>query len=119
MPGAAPGSNLSRMILTVFRSRLRPDAGDGYAEMADATEAAARAMPGFVSFESYAAPDGARVSIVEFATLEDQRAWAAHALHREAQAAGRDRWYETYDVAVCEVLRRATFETPQASRTSA
>ncbi len=99
-------------ILTVFRSRLRPEAGDDYHAMAEATEAAARAMPGFVAFASFAAADGERVSIVEFESLEAQRAWAAHSLHREAQAAGRARWYAEYDLAICEVSRRSTFTRP-------
>lgn len=99
-------------ILTVFRSRLRPDAGEDYDAMADATEAAARAIPGFVSFKSFAAADGERVSIVEFESLEAQRAWAAHPLHREAQSAGRERWYREYDIAITEVLRRSTFAWP-------
>lgn len=97
------------MIITVFRSRLRSDAGQDYQRMAARTEAAAREIEGFASFKTFRAPDGETVSIVEFETLEAHRAWRDHPLHREAQASGRDRWYDDYDIKVAEVLRAHHF----------
>lgn len=93
-------------ILTVFRSRLRDDANDnGYGPEADATEATARAMPGFVEFKSYAAPDGERVSIVVFDSWDTHQAWAAHPDHRAAQLRGRSDYYADYRITVTEVTR--------------
>ncbi|MCB9596003.1 MAG: antibiotic biosynthesis monooxygenase [Sandaracinaceae bacterium] len=97
------------MILTVFRSRLRDGVGGDYHAMAEQTEATARAMPGFVSFKSFSAPDGEHVSIVAFDSPETQRAWREHPLHREAQRLGRERWYAEYDITVCEVLHQHRF----------
>jgi heme-degrading monooxygenase HmoA len=89
-------------VVTVFRSRLAPGAVDEYHETADRMEAAASAMPGFVDFKTFDAPDGERVSIVTFADLPSHEAWRDHAEHREAQAAGRDRFYASYQIQVCE-----------------
>jgi len=54
------------MILTVFRSRLDPTHGVAYREMAAHMRALAEAMPGFISYKTFAAEDGERVSIIEF-----------------------------------------------------
>jgi heme-degrading monooxygenase HmoA len=78
-------------IVTVFRSRLTADAGDEYDATADAMLEAARAMPGFVDFKTFAADDGERVSLVTFADRATHDAWRDDARHRRAQQAGRDR----------------------------
>jgi hypothetical protein len=54
------------MILTVFRSRLRFDAGD-YPEVAAEMLELAQQMLGFVSFKTFKNDDGERCSIVLFA----------------------------------------------------
>lgn len=91
-------------ILTVFRSRLRADAYDnGYADHAAAMLERARSMPGFVSFKSFTADDGERVSVIVFASREDQARWASDAEHRVAQAAGVTDYYTEYSVVVGDV----------------
>jgi heme-degrading monooxygenase HmoA len=95
-------------IVTVFRSRLREE-HDGYDETADAMEAAARAMAGFVDFKSFAADDGERVSIAVFASLESHNAWRDDVEHRAAQRRGQQEWYAEYRIQVCELLSERTF----------
>ena len=57
-------------IVTVFQSRLRPEAvAMGYHEVAADIENRARSMPGFVDFTTFTAGDGQRVSIVVFDSL--------------------------------------------------
>ena len=63
------------MIVTVFRSRLRPELGDEYAALADRMSELARTMPGYVSEKNFVAEDGERVTIVEFENEEGLRAW--------------------------------------------
>jgi heme-degrading monooxygenase HmoA len=93
-------------IVTVFRSRLRPDADErGYGPLAARMEARARAMPGFVDFKSFSAPDGERVSIIVFDTLEHQEAWRDDPEHRAAQKRGREELYEEHSLSVCRQLR--------------
>ncbi len=93
------------MILTIFRSRLRPEHLDEYREVAERIHALAVAMPGFVSIKTFTAEDGERVSIVEFATREAHNAWRDHPEHREAQRLGRERFYSEFSIRVCEVVR--------------
>jgi len=97
-------------VMTVFRSRLRPDAGDRYHATAARMLELARAMPGFVDFKQFVAEDGERVSVITFATVEEQRAWRDHPEHRAAQRTGRERFYASYTVSVCDVREEHSFE---------
>ena len=49
------------MIVTVFRSRLKPEAGAEYKEWAARMNALAVSMPGYVSHKGFTAEDGERV----------------------------------------------------------
>jgi len=91
-------------IVTVFRSRLREEHVDDYEVLAAEIYALATSMPGFLEIKSFAADDGERVSIVRFADEATQKAWRDHPRHREAQKAGRDRFYSEYSIEVCRCL---------------
>ena len=97
------------MIVTVFRSRLRPGIRDEYVALADRMNELARTMPGYISHKGFFADDGERVTIVEFENEEGMRAWRMHPEHRAAQKKGRESFYAAYSVQVCEVLRDSTF----------
>jgi len=94
-----------RMLLIIFRSRLRPDAGEDYQDMAAEMLASASAMPGFVEYRHYTAEDGERLTIVKWQDEETLTAWREHARHRMAQRLGRERWYSEYQIEVAEVVR--------------
>jgi heme-degrading monooxygenase HmoA len=98
------------MIVTVFRSRLKPGVDDAYLPMADRMDALARTMPGYISHKRFTAEDGERVTIVEFESEEAVRAWRHHPEHKAAQAKGREAFYAVYRIQVFEVLREAQFE---------
>lgn len=106
------------MVVTVFRSRLKPGAKDEYLEWAQRMAAIARTMPGYVSHKGFTSEDGERVTIVEFRDEESQRAWAAQAQHVEAKKKGRAEFYEEYKVQVCTVVRESAF-TAKAARSTA
>jgi heme-degrading monooxygenase HmoA len=106
------------MVVTVFRSRLKPGAKDQYLEWAQRMAAIARTMPGYVSHKGFTAEDGERVTIVEFRDEESQRAWATQAQHVEAKKKGRADFYEEYKVQVCTVVRESAF-TAKAARSVA
>lgn len=93
------------MVVVLFRNRLRDDAGDEYATTAKRMLALASAMPGFVSFKTFRADDGERISVIEFESDAHVRAWHEHAEHRDAQQRGRERFYEEYRLQVCEPIR--------------
>lgn len=94
------------MILTIFRSRLEPVHAAAYREMAVRMRTLAETMPGFISFKTFTAEDGERVSIIEFESEQALRAWRAHPEHRKAQELGRERFYSEYQVQVCTLVRQ-------------
>jgi heme-degrading monooxygenase HmoA len=106
-PVYAPGQ-----VVTVFRSRLRPDGQDDYFEHAAAMAALARTMPGLVDFKSFTAEDGERVTLVTFADEGTQQAWRRHTDHLVAQRAGRASYYAEYSIQVCTTDRVNTFGRP-------
>ena len=97
------------MILTVFRSRLNDGHDAEYEEFVRSTSSLAERSPGFLGHKMFFAPDGERVTLVEFDSMENQRAWSLSAEHKAAAKAGRKNFYETYRIQVREVLRDSTF----------
>lgn len=93
------------MILTVFRSRVKPEIQPEYMQWVGRMTALAKEMPGFISHKVFVAHDGERVAIVEFESEEAQRAWRLHPEHIDAQRKGRNDFYVAYRVQVCRVLR--------------
>jgi heme-degrading monooxygenase HmoA len=98
------------MIVTVFRSRLMPGLRNDYVTLVDRMVELASSMPGYISHKGFFAEDGERVTIVEFESEEAQRAWRMHPEHRDAQRKGRETYYESYSVQICEVMRQSKFD---------
>jgi heme-degrading monooxygenase HmoA len=96
-------------VVTVFRSRLRPDAGEDYPMLATAMLERARATGALVDFKTFTAPDGERVSIVTFDSPESHAAWRDDPQHRDAQRAGREHFYSEYSITVGVVSHAAAF----------
>jgi len=102
------------MIVTVFRSRLRPENRDEYTTWATRMSELARAMPGYISHKIFVASDEERVTIVEFETLAQTQAWASHPEHVAAKKKGREGFYSEYSIHVCEPLRSHAFKLDDA-----
>ena len=98
------------MIVTVFRSRLMPGLQDEYIALVEEVRKEVETMPGYISHKGFFAEDGERVTIVEFKDEKAQRAWRMNAKHIEAQRLGRQKYYEAYDIQVCNVLHDAHFK---------
>jgi len=103
------------MIVTVFRSRLMPGLREDYLTLVDRMVELAATMPGYISHKDFSAEDGERVTIVEFESEEAQRAWRMHPEHRDAQRKGRDTYYASYSIQICEVKRASKFERTVSS----
>ena len=73
------------MILTVLRSRLRPEAQAVYGELASEMSKLVRAMLGYKSHKVFVAEDGERFTLVEFEDDATQFDWASNPEHRAAQ----------------------------------
>jgi heme-degrading monooxygenase HmoA len=98
------------MIVTVFRSRLRPNIATAELEAVGVRMyTLATSMPGFVSYSEYASADGESVTIVEFESAATQLAWRNHPEHVEAQRRGREEFFSTYRITICEAQRDLKF----------
>lgn len=93
------------MILVVFRSRLQAEAAAAYQEMAQRIAPLAAAIPGYIGHKAFTAADGERVTLVEYESDTALQAWSRHPDHIEAKAAGRRRFFDSYRVQVCKVLK--------------
>ncbi len=102
------------MIVTIFRSRLVPEATEEYALVAESMSELARSIPGHISHKTFSAGDGERVTIVEFETEDAQQAWATHPDHITAQERGRAEFYSEYRVQVCRVERSSAKQRASA-----
>jgi heme-degrading monooxygenase HmoA len=107
-PGRDGGGSLP--VVTVFRSRLREGVEEEYEPLAAQLLELAGAMEGFVDFKTFVADDGERVSIVTFDGAQSHAAWRDDPRHRAAQRFGRERLYESYRIAVCELIDERCFE---------
>lgn len=103
------------MILTVFRSRLNEGHRAEYDHHVETTSALAENMPGFIGHKMFVAEDGERVTLVEFDSMESQRAWSLSAGHKAAAIAGRRNFYAEYRIQVCSVDRDARFSAADRS----
>jgi heme-degrading monooxygenase HmoA len=97
------------MILTVFRSRLNDDIRDEYEQFVASTSRLAESAPGFLGHKMFVAEDGERVTLVEFDTIENQRAWSLSSEHKAAAMAGRRGFYSEYRIQICTVNRDSQF----------
>jgi heme-degrading monooxygenase HmoA len=97
------------MVVTVFRSRVKPEAQEEYARWAARMAELAKGMPGYISHKGFVAEDGERVTIVEFESEETQRAWAVHPEHVDAKKKGRRDFYSEYRVQVCTLERESAY----------
>ena len=97
------------MVQVIFRSRLRPEFNEEFQELVPKILELARGMPGFVSYKSFIADDGERVSLIEFESLEHVDAWRKQPDHLRAQALGRERYYAEYSLQVGELERVRRF----------
>jgi heme-degrading monooxygenase HmoA len=96
-------------MLISFRSKLTPEAGKDYEEMAAEMERLARASPGFVEVKAFKAEDGERLTLVWWQDAETLKGWATNVRHMQAQRMGRAQWYAYYKIDVAEVVRDSHF----------
>jgi heme-degrading monooxygenase HmoA len=107
------------MIVTVFRSRLKPGVGEDYRVMLHRMVELAETMPGYISHKSFSAEDGERVTIVEFEHEEGQRAWRTNAEHHAAQKLARQKYYTEYHIQVCTLDRETKFKARDTAEPAA
>lgn len=92
----------------VIFTSIRTEGDNGYGEMSELMEEAARKQPGFLGVES--ARDGVGITVSYWTDLESIAAWKADATHLLAQKMGREKWYEQYVTRICKVERDYAFK---------
>ena len=65
----------------------------------------ARTIPGYVSHKGFSAPDGERVTIVEFETEDALQQWRIHPDHAKAKRQGIESFFSEYKFQICTVLK--------------
>ena len=103
------------MLVTVFRSRLRPGVRDEYVALVDRMEKIARTMPGYISHKGFVADDGERVTIVEFETEEALHQWRIDPEHAKPKRRGVEAFFSEFKFQICSVIRERMW-TAKATR---
>lgn len=99
----------------VFVSRQTEDEADQYAQTAERMEALARQQPGFVGVDSVRGADALGITVSYWESLESIRNWGKQLEHLQAQAAGRNRWYKSYDIYVTRIEEHRLFAAVERS----
>ncbi|GAA0305727.1 hypothetical protein GCM10009087_14540 [Sphingomonas oligophenolica] len=103
-------SDRSGQIVVIFLS-IRTGADDaGYGAAAAAMESLAAAQPGYRGIESTRGTDGLGITLSFWADEASALQWRDHPEHKAIRDAGRDRWYQRYEVIVCAAQRSYAWE---------
>lgn len=97
-------------IVVIFLSRRTAADDAGYAAAAEAMDVLAKTQPGYRGIESTRGADGLGITLSFWADEASALAWRAHPEHKAIRDAGRDRWYESYEVIVCAAERSYGWE---------
>jgi heme-degrading monooxygenase HmoA len=92
-------------IVVIFLSVRTGTDDAGYAEAAAAMEALAALQPGYRGIESTRGADGLGITLSFWADAASAGAWRDNEEHQAIREAGRGRWYQRYEVIVCEAQR--------------
>ena len=103
-------SDRSGQIVVIFLS-IRTQADDvGYGEAAAAMGSLAAVQPGYRGIESTRGADGLGITLSFWADEASALLWRDNPEHKAIRDAGRDRWYQRYEVIVCEAQRSYAWE---------
>ena len=103
------------MIVTVLRTRLKPDIQDDYGPVATRMSELARTMPGYISHKGFVAEDGERVTIVEFESEAGLEEWRVHPEHMDAKRTGYREFYTHFEFQICNVIRKKSWAAKEKS----
>lgn len=90
------------MLTILFRSKIKPELAESYAELLAEIEPLGVGMPGFVSKKTYVAEDGERLSLIRWRDRESLDAWRLHPDHQRAKRLGREHYYESHSLEIFE-----------------
>lgn len=88
----------------IFTAQQSDDLG-GYGPMAAAMMDAAAEMPGYLGVETTRDGEGLGITVSYWTDEAAIQGWREHVKHQIAQAQGKARWYEHYELRVAKVER--------------
>lgn len=94
----------------IFTTRRTTDDVDGYAAMAERMDELAKTMPGYLGIDSVRDADGFGITVSYWENESNIRHWRQQAEHLEAQAQGKAKWYDCFELRVCKVERAYGFQ---------
>jgi heme-degrading monooxygenase HmoA len=98
------------MVVVVFRITHRPDLpASEYEETATRMVELVSSMPGFLGMD-YAEVEGGELLVVRFESHDALAEWRNHPEHQEVQRLGRERFFASYRIEVCESVRAYDFD---------
>jgi heme-degrading monooxygenase HmoA len=97
------------MPVIIMRAQLRAGFEQEVAALVSVARDLAARSEGFVAFERAIADDGQNIVLLEFESHEALAAWRDHPNNIATQAAGRDRFFKSYSIQVCDVVRGYEF----------
>lgn len=100
---------MKKDVFAVIFTSLKNPNDEGYAEMSDRLNRLAGQQKGFLGMDSVR--DGLGITVSYWETEADILAWKKEATHLLAQELGRKKWYRSYQVSVCKVLRHYAFDS--------
>lgn len=103
--GESPANSRIGQIAVIFVSVRSGRDREGYDAAAQAMDALAALQPGYRGVDSARGDDGLGITISYWADEARAVAWRGHAEHTAIRDAGRERWYDRYEVIVTEVTR--------------
>lgn len=98
------------MVVVVFRITHRHDLpAEEYEETATRMLELVSSMPGFVGMD-YAEVEGGELLVARFESHEALAAWRNHPEHQAAQKRGREQFFSSYRIEVCDTVRSYDFQ---------
>jgi len=92
------------MFAVIFKARIA-EVDDEYSRMAERMKKLAFEKYGCLDFVS--ATEGKEEIAISYWDTERQiRDWKNDPEHRLAQIRGREKWYESFDIEICEIIRK-------------
>lgn len=92
----------------VIFTSTRTDGDDGYELMSSQMVELVQRQDGFLGFDSVRQEIGITVSY--WKSLESIKLWKAQLDHSVARQFGKEKWYSSYTVRICKVIREYSFE---------
>lgn len=92
-------------IAVIFVSHRTLEDDEGYGIAADQMVELAKNQPGYLGIDSARGDDRIGITVSYWGDEAAAKAWRDHPEHAAIRDAGRDRWYDWYDLHVAAVSR--------------